>query len=331
VPRASASSASSESSFASAVSAWPASFSEVGAERVRRVQRMACRAARLAHEQRVAANRLLRHRLLVAGEPAIERRVEEHECALERRDRLLDRRVVDRPPERRLERGGVLRDLRELRDRRLAVGHAHLDRVHHGLPRLVRERRRAAVPEQRLDQRRVHRRRSVAAAELAADALADRAQVRERTAHVVARRTRHRVVGRQPRVEVERATERDHLGAVGLRREQPPERRVDAGRHTAAGVRLQLVEQRFLRAERERTVRGAFLGEEMAGRQVAGRQCQRESEARAGTERTHAFLRERDVRPAVRALARLPVEDEEGDEDSDVAEHARQRPCSSTV
>jgi hypothetical protein len=91
---------------------------------------VAGRAARLAVVELPTALRGLRDRLGVAGQEAIDRRVEREQRALEVRDRLADARDRRlRIAERALEERHVLRKARELLLDRRVIRHRHLDRI----------------------------------------------------------------------------------------------------------------------------------------------------------------------------------------------------------
>ena len=119
----------------------------------------------------------------------------------------------------------------------------------------------AARPSQelRLQNEGVHRRRRVAPAELVADALGHRPLIGEAAAHVVAGRAGDGAVGRQPRVEVELLPERDALGrhlVVGRHQHAVPEHRVRARRRLGqVAITLMPGEALLLALHLERAVR----------------------------------------------------------------------------
>ncbi len=121
----------------------------VGADRVRRVDRVAAHAARLAVEEhpallrRVGRDRLRRRRRGSGRTASRGRRA----CARRRRSRGRRRRSSARGRRPPGTASGTRRRRRSLRDRGVAVRHAHLDRVQDRQLRLLLERRRAAVPE----------------------------------------------------------------------------------------------------------------------------------------------------------------------------------------
>ena len=107
---------------------------------------------------------------------------------------------------------------------------AHLDRVLDRPLRLAFERRSSPVPEHRLAVGRVDDRRSAAAAGLAGDSDRDGHAVRPAPGRVMASRTAHRGVERNPRIEIELAAQLilslgDRIGR----------RNVDLGRERLAG------------------------------------------------------------------------------------------------
>src|SRR5262249_14195661 len=153
----------------------------------------------LAVEERPTALRRGADRLLVAGDPPVERRPARQLRALERRDRGGE--VVERPvaAERLLERGLILRDREHLLHDGGAVRLAHLDRVRDRKLRLVLERRGAAVPELRRVEDGVQHGRAVPLRLLLrrGDALGERLAVDEALRRIVARRARDLVVRRE--------------------------------------------------------------------------------------------------------------------------------------
>jgi hypothetical protein len=201
----------------------------VGAQRVGGVDRMARRTARLAVEQLPSGLGIGRDGIDLAGEESVERRVEEDQRGLERRDRVLDVLVAEVAPERCAEARRVVGQAAQLLHHRIPVRHPHLDRVQDGLTRLVGERRRAAIPEQRLDQRGIHHGGGIAPAHLVADPLGSRAQIGKAARHVMAGRAGHRVIARQPRIEEQLLAE-TRLRRRGLWRQRAPEHRIDFGR-----------------------------------------------------------------------------------------------------
>src|SRR5580658_2512226 len=166
-------------------------------------------AARLAVEQRPSGPRLIADRARVPASEAVERRVDEHQRALERGERATDVLVVDGPSVRGLERLPVLGVAGDGRGGGVAVGLSHLDGVDDRQLGLILERRGTAVPELAREEHRVEGGGRVALANLIADALGRAAAVRESAARVVARGARHGAIARESRIEVELPPEGD--------------------------------------------------------------------------------------------------------------------------
>ena len=138
--------------------------------RLRAADAVARHAAPAAVEDGPAAPRARVDRLVVAGEVAVERRIEDDLRALVGGEGARQIVAVDGAPEHLLKRRLILGHLRHGGDGGVEGGHAHLDRVGDRQLGLIFEVARAAVPELRVVVERVQHRRRVAVADLLLDA-----------------------------------------------------------------------------------------------------------------------------------------------------------------
>jgi hypothetical protein len=241
----------------------------VAAQRIARTHGMTGGAARLAVEQFPAGLRLGRQGRRVARQEATEGRIQEYQRPFEGPDGPAQVLVVHLPAKGLLEGRLVLGVAGDRLHRRGLIREPHLDRIQNRLPGLVVQAGRAAVPEHRLQQGRVRRRRRIAFADLLADSQGSGQPVRKAARHVVAGRARYRAVGRQTLVEVQLAAQRHSLGRqrVVFRQVSREHHRIESRRRLDRRVvRDQLGQQLHLIRDRGRA---QFVSRNL-GRRFAG-------------------------------------------------------------